>query len=147
MRSELAALKEAGFTSYLIKPVRAASLAARFSAGDAFEPAAPEPKEAAASEARTGGNLSILVAEDNDINALLAHALLTKLGHRPTMAADGAAAVESFLAARAAGTPYDRVLMDQHMPSIDGIEATRRIRAIEAEQEAPRTPILALTAD
>src|SRR5262249_47257887 len=49
--------------------------------------------------------------------------------------------------ARAAGTPYDRVLMDQHIPGMDGIEATRRIRAIEAEQEAPRTPILALTAN
>ena len=63
------------------------------------------------------------------------------------MAADGVAAVESFLAARAAGTPYDRVLMDLHMPGMDGIEATRRIRAIEAEQEAPRSPILALTAN
>ena len=95
----------------------------------------------------TPTGLAILVAEDNDINALLARALLTKLGHRPTMAADGAAAVESFLAARAAGTPYDRVLMDQHMPGMDGIEATRRIRSIEAEQKAPRTPILALTAN
>jgi len=146
MRAELAALKESGFTSYLIKPVRAASLTARFSAEDAFEPVASEATEAS-SEAHAGGSLSILVAEDNDINALLARALLTKLGHRPTMAADGAAAVESFLAARAAGPPYDRVLMDQHMPGMDGIEATRRIRAIEAEQEAPRTPILALTAN
>jgi len=146
MRAELAALKESGFTSYLIKPVRAASLTARFSAEDAFEPVASEAKEVS-SETHAGGSLSILVAEDNDINALLARALLTKLGHRPTMAADGAAAVESFLAARAAGTPYDRVLMDQHMPGMDGIEATRRIRAIEAEQEAPRTPILALTAN
>ena len=53
--TELPALKEAGFTGYLIKPVRAASLAARFSADDAFEPAAPEPKEAAVkrSAART----------------------------------------------------------------------------------------------
>ena len=147
MRPELAALKEAGFTSYLIRPVRATSLAARFSADDAFEPAAPEPKEAASSGAGRDGGLSILVAEDNEINALLARALLTKLGHRPTMAADGVAAVESFLAARAAGTPYDRVLMDLHMPGMDGIEATSRIRAIEAEQEASRTPILALTAN
>jgi CheY-like chemotaxis protein len=37
--------------------------------------------------------------------------------------------------------------MDLHMPGMDGIEATRRIRAIEAEQEAPRSPILALTAN
>jgi CheY-like chemotaxis protein len=65
------------------------------------------------------------------------------------MAASGAAALESWLAARAAGTPYDRVLMDLHMPGMDGIEATRRIRAIEAEAEhdSRGTPILALTAN
>ena len=94
-----------------------------------------------------GTGLSILVAEDNEINALLARALLLKLGHRPTMAANGAAAMDSWLAARAAGTPYDRVLMDLHMPGMDGLEATRRIRAIEAEQDGARTPIIALTAN
>ena len=98
-------------------------------------------------EVRPGNGLSILVAEDNEINALLTRALLTKLGHRPTMAADGAAAIDSWLAARAAGTPYDRVLMDLHMPGMDGLEAVRRIRAIEAEQEGARTPIIALTAN
>ncbi len=147
MRNELAALKEAGFTGYLIKPVRAASLAARFSPDDAFDPRAAIEATEAPSEAHPGGGLSILVAEDNEINALLARALLVKLGHRPTMAANGAAAIESWLAARAAGTPYDRVLMDLHMPGMDGLEATRRIRSIEAENNAPRTPILALTAN
>ena len=87
------------------------------------------------------------MAEDNEINALLTRALLTKLGHRPTMAADGATAIDSWLAARTAGTPYDRVLMDLHMPGMDGVEAVRRIRAIEAEQEGARTPIIALTAN
>ena len=77
----------------------------------------------------------------------LARALLVKLGHHPTIAASGAAAVDSWLAARAAGTPYDRVLMDLHMPGMDGLEATRRIRTIEAEDNTPRTPILALTAN
>jgi CheY-like chemotaxis protein len=91
--------------------------------------------------------LSILVAEDNEINALLARALLTRLGHRPTMAANGAAAVESWLAARAAGIPYDLVLMDLHMPELDGLDATRRIRAAEGELNGKRTPIIALTAD
>ncbi|HEV3396008.1 MAG TPA: response regulator, partial [Xanthobacteraceae bacterium] len=91
--------------------------------------------------------LAILVAEDNDINALLARALLVKLGHRPTMARNGAIAVESWLAAQVSGVPYDLVLMDVNMPEVDGIEAARRIRAAEDEREAARTPIIALTAN
>jgi len=147
MRGELAALKDAGFTGYLIKPVRAASLAARFAAEDAFDPSAAIDAAEAPGEARPAGGLSILVAEDNEINALLARALLVKLGHRPTMVASGEAAIECWLAARAAGTPYDRVLMDLHMPGMDGLEATRRIRAMEAEYECARMPIIALTAN
>jgi signal transduction histidine kinase/DNA-binding response OmpR family regulator len=147
MRNELGTLKAAGFTGYLIKPVRAASLAARFLNDDAFDLAAAMEPTDAPSVARPGGGLSILVAEDNEINALLARALLVKLGHHPTMTGSGGAAIDSWLAARAAGTPYDRVLMDLHMPSMDGLEATRRIRAMEAESGAPRTPILALTAN
>ena len=147
MRADLAALKEAGFTGYLIKPVRAASLAARFSDGDAFDAGAAMELPELPGATLAGGGLSILVAEDNEINALLARALLVKLGHRPTMAGTGAAAVDSWLAARAAGTPFDRVLMDLHMPGMDGMEASRRIRALEAESETPRTPILALTAN
>ena len=147
MRSELAALKEAGFTGYLIKPVRAVSLAARFAPDDAFDHgAATEPVEMP-SIAPAGGGLSVLVAEDNEINALLVRALLVKLGHRPTMAGSGGAAIECWLAARAAGMPFDRVLMDLHMPGMDGLEATRRIRLLEAEDDSPRTPIIALTAN
>jgi PAS domain S-box-containing protein len=147
MRIELGALKEAGFTGYLIKPVRAASLAARFASDDAFDPgAALEPAETP-SEQPSGSGLSILVAEDNEINALLARALLVKLGHRPTMAGSGGAAIECWLAARAAGMPFDRVLMDLHMPGVDGLEATRRIRLAEAENNTARTRIIALTAN
>ncbi len=146
MRNKLAALKAAGFTSYLIKPVRDTSLAARFSANDAFDAAASDIHETP-SEVRPGRSLSILVAEDNEINALLARALLSRLGHRPTIATSGAAAIESWLAARSADAPYDRVLMDLHMPGMDGLEATRRIRSIEAEESGSRTPIIALTAN
>ncbi len=147
MRGDLTALKAAGFSGYLIKPVRAASLAARFSAGDAFDSGADKETADTAHEVRRGSGLSILVAEDNEINALLARALLTKLGHRPSMAADGAAAIDSWLTARAAGAPYDRVLMDLHMPGVDGLEAVRRIRAVEAEEGGARTPVIALTAN
>ncbi len=147
MRTELAALKDAGFTGYLIKPVRAASLAARFSSHDTFEPGAAIEFAEPAAQSQPGGGLSFLVAEDNEINALLTRALLVKLGHYPTIAASGGTAIDCWLAARTAGTPYDRILMDLHMPGTDGLEATRRIRAIEAQTAAARTPILALTAN
>ena len=149
-RHDLPALKARGFTGYLVKPVRAASLAARLTVEDAFEQVPAEAVDAGAETsgaAARGKGLSILIAEDNDINALLARALLTRLGHRPTIAANGEAAMESWLAARAAEAPYDLVLMDVQMPVMDGLEATRRIRAAEAENGTPRTRVLALTAN
>ncbi len=149
-RHELPSLKQIGFNGYLVKPVRAVSLAARLRPEDLFEHAAAETAaEIASPSAATSANksLSILVAEDNEINALLARALLTRLGHRPAIAADGQAAFESWLAAQTAGTPYDVVFMDVHMPGVDGLEAARRIRAAEADIAANRTPIVALTAN
>jgi PAS domain S-box-containing protein len=154
-RHELPALQAAGFTGYLVKPIRVASLAARLGAEhlgterfgaerDDLDRAGGRPQDPAFVPS-AAGSLSILIAEDNEINALLARALLARLGHRPAVAPNGAAALEAWLAARAAGAPYDLVLMDVHMPASDGIEATRRIRAAEAE--GPRTPIIALTAD
>jgi PAS domain S-box-containing protein len=149
-RDELGILRGAGFTGYLVKPVRAASLAARF----ASEPPSFEEDDTRHAVLPSGGasrptdaGLAILVAEDNEINALLARSLLARLGHRPTIATTGTQAVESWLAARAAGEPYDFVLMDVHMPELDGIAAARRIREIEAAASAPRTPIVALTAN
>ncbi len=148
-RHELPALKAAGFTGYLIKPVRAASLAAQLTVESTFEhsPAETEVETAEAVAPAGSKGLSVLVAEDNEINALLARALLTRLGHRPTIAANGEAAVESWLAARAAGSPYDLVLMDVQMPGMDGLEAARRIRAAEVQAGNKPTRMLALTAN
>jgi PAS domain S-box-containing protein len=138
----------ANFTGFLVKPLRAASLAARLALTPevASPDLAPDPAEPAAVRAPAGG-LSILVAEDNEINALLMRSLLTKLGHRVVIAVHGEAALESWLAASSAGTPYDLVLMDIQMPQLDGIEATKRIRAHEAATGSQHTPILALTAN
>jgi PAS domain S-box-containing protein len=147
-RHELPALKHAGFTGYLVKPVREASLAARFADSDAgFEHAsdAPDPPGSPTAAPMPAG-LSILVAEDNEINALLARSLLAKLGHRVIVAASGDAAVAAWRAARDADEPFGLVFMDVHMPGSDGIEATRRIRALETDGRT-RTPIIALTAN
>jgi PAS domain S-box-containing protein len=149
-RAHLPALKNTGFNNYLVKPVRAVSLAARLEAADDASRNMLERIEDGASiipdlPAQTKG-LSILVAEDNEINALLARALLTKLGHRPVVAAHGMDALESYFGARAAGTPFDLILMDVRMPGIDGLEATRRIRNAESKG-GPRVRIIALTAN
>ena len=146
-RGELATLKEAGFTGYLIKPVRAASLAARFLDTDGFDNGAPSETAEMQTAPAPGSGLSILCAEDNEVNGLLLRALLEKLGHRPTLAASGTAAIECWYAAREAGMPFDRVLMDLHMPGMDGLEATRRIRGFEAKGTGLHTPIIALTAN
>jgi len=143
------------YTAYLVKPLRAASLAARLTvSGAALVPELPDdnvpaieaPEVAMAGEMMSPA-LSILVAEDNEINALLIRSLLTRLGHRPVITTDGEQALESWLAADSAGTPYDVVLMDIQMPKLDGITAARRIRAHEAGRSPRRTTILALTAN
>ncbi len=90
-------------------------------------------------------SLNLLVAEDHDVNQLLMQEMLGRLGHRVTIVADGARAVELVTAANAGTEPFDLVLMDMQMPVLDGIGAARAIR--EADIPAQRLPILALTAN
>ncbi len=152
-RGELGALKQAGFTGYLIKPVRATSLAAQLTghAGDFDRGIAEADAPAAAVAANPpAAGLAVLVAEDNEINALLTDALLRRLGHRPTVVSNGDAAVDAWSAARAADQPFDLVLMDLYMPGRDGIAATQAIRAQESQEsgeDGRHTPIIALTAN
>ena len=89
--------------------------------------------------------LRILMAEDNPVNQRVAQMLLEKLGYKAEIAVNGLEAVRMVRELSEFGRAYDVILMDAHMPEMDGVEATRRIRAeIPAEQQPY---IIAMTAD
>ena len=126
-----------GDLSYASAPVRGAI----FTLDLPWRPA-PEPEPAGGRPAplpRLSGR--VLLAEDNALNVIVARAALEKMGLLITLAADGEQAVAGCRAA-----PPDVVLMDCHMPGVDGFEATRRIRAEEQARGRGRTPIIAVTA-
>ncbi len=109
---------------------------ARFgAAGTATEATVVEPLSGSGPGARTG---RVLLVEDNDINQLVALGLLEALGYSADVADNGARAVEM-----AASNDYALILMDVHMPGMDGYTASRAIRAAEG---STRVPIVALTA-
>jgi CheY-like chemotaxis protein len=86
--------------------------------------------------------LTVLAAEDNEVNRMILGALLEPLGVRLRLAVDGADAVQAF-----AEEAFDLVLMDVQMPVMNGVEAARAIRRREAETGRRPTPILALSAN
>jgi CheY-like chemotaxis protein len=129
--------RDHGFAGYLIKPLRRASLAERV---QTILRTAPAPTTARDDERvappRFAG-LRVLLAEDNPVNALLAKTLLRREGCSVETAASGEEAIASMARAR-----YDLVLMDMRMPGMDGLAATRAVRA-----KGDQTPIVALTAN
>ena len=129
-----------GFDGWLVKPVRARSLFERVT-GD-FPPAAPASRTSPTAFRRA------LVAEDNDINALITQKALRRLGFEVVRANNGEEALR--LASPIApleSRPFDIILMDLKMPGLDGYEATRRLRRLEAAFGWSPTPIVALTAN
>ncbi|HWA59886.1 MAG TPA: ATP-binding protein, partial [Caulobacteraceae bacterium] len=87
-------------------------------------------------------NVRALAAEDNSVNQLVLKTLLHQIGVEPVVVENGVQAVEAWEASE-----WDVILMDMQMPQMDGLEATRRIRAAEAASGRTRTPIIALTAN
>jgi len=97
------------------------------------------------------GTPRVLLAEDNDINALLARRLLEKAGCEVRLCVNGRDAVDAIRRVLAGLDPaYDVVLMDAHMPVLDGLEATRLIKELYADHDGGALtppPIIAVTAN
>jgi signal transduction histidine kinase/CheY-like chemotaxis protein len=122
----------------VLMPPRLASLRAALSRTG--ENTAPQEPKAGPPPEIPGLRRRVLVAEDNPVNQRLTGLMLERLGYDCDIAADGAAAFRL-----ATERPYAAVLMDCQMPVMDGLEATRKIRAFS--REAAQLPIVALTAN
>lgn len=138
-RDEIAAWREKGWAGYLIKPLRRSSLLERLDTLDDQETkVAPKPQnddERIVSE--SAPNKTVLLVEDNPVNALLAQILLQREGCRVERASSGEEAIDIVKNNR-----FDLIFMDLGLPGIDGLGAVREIRAMGV-----RTPVIALTAN
>ncbi len=138
---------DALFDAYLVKPARASMLLDAIVAclqGRAIERAQEAAAALHAADVKTGdpapASIDVLVAEDNIVNQMVVRSMLEKFGCRATIANNGREAVDLYATGK-----YAIVLMDISMPEMDGVEATAKIREIEA-QRGEKTPIIGVTA-
>jgi two-component system sensor histidine kinase/response regulator len=139
--SDAAECRRLGIEQYVIKPVTESELA--LAIGRALRGSGtnlPAVQPLFRPSMTKGGSLSVLLAEDNVVNQRLGTRLLEKMGHRVTLAANGAEAIHWH-----AGAPFDLILMDVQMPEMNGFEATGQIRERE-KRTGNHVPIIALTA-
>ncbi len=131
---------DAGIDTYLIKPVRQSALydsLVNVMSGKRSDP----PRGAAALAPSRSG--SVLLVEDNLVNQAVAMGMLNKLLDTPAVVANhGGEAIEAWSKGQ-----FDLILMDCHMPEVDGYQATREIRKLEAAAGKKRVPIIAVTAN
>ncbi|RWB61311.1 PAS domain-containing sensor histidine kinase [Mesorhizobium sp.] len=146
-RGMLGEFRASGYATFLARPVRGETLLRVLLTSHVPAPAEPHPEpRGAASVRRRDQSLSVLIAEDNDINAMLARATLLKAGHRVKIVGNGKAAVEAVTDAGLKHR-FDVVLMDLHMPVMDGLDAIAAIRRHEEAMAVPPIPIMVLSAD
>jgi PAS domain S-box-containing protein len=143
-RGDTARCEQLGIVAYLLKPVRQAELRnAIATALGGRESAAVTSMLTRYSMRQANGPrraLEILLAEDNPVNQKLAVRLLEKRGHHVMVAENGREALDAL-----EQRPFDLVLMDVQMPEVDGLEATRRLRAREGDS-GHRQAVVAMTA-
>ena len=138
----------AGFTGFLVKPVRARSLQVRLDPVERSQGAAVvAPADDVPVQSPAAG-LRVLVAEDNEINALLLTRTLERLGCIAVWARDGGEAVRLAEEAHSGRSErFDLALLDVRMPVLDGLAVARRIRTLEQAVGLAPLPIVAVTAN
>jgi PAS domain S-box-containing protein len=151
-KADFGQFRDAGFDAYLVRPVRPQSLLTHMGVRTNESDAAPtQGKTERAFRLRTAnGTPRVLLAEDNDINALLARRLLEKAGCDVKLCVNGREAVDAFRRVlQGQEAAFDVVLMDAHMPVLDGLEATRQIKQLYAGHDGgpEPPPIIAVTAN
>ena len=144
-RGRLARYRSAGYAAFLARPVRGETLVRFLLSSEApgGVPALQAPS--GRSERDDAQSVCVLVAEDNAINAMLARAALEKAGHEVRVVTNGREAIEALEGAGRAH--FDIVLIDLHMPVMDGVDAITHIRRQEESLSLAPIPIFVLSAD
>jgi PAS domain S-box-containing protein len=150
-RTTLRPFREAGFDAYVIRPVRPVSLVTYLLGADPVLPRQASEQPAARGDAaqdRATQQRRVLLVDDNDINALVAQRMLEKLGCEVAVARHAREAIAiCTLASKATESDFDLILMDVHMPDIDGFEAAQLIQDLYGAAGREHPPIAALTAN
>lgn len=148
-RRDVEALRAMGYLAYLVRPLRRASLAKIAAAlavksGQFRADPSDEPQAAPPAFPHGRRRLRVLLAEDDEINALLLRTVLERMGHSVSEAHDGRHAVAMAMAA-AEGAGFDAMLIDLHLPHLDGIEVAAELGGLAWRGRRPA--MIAITAD